>query len=130
MQRLQTAVEDGQWSIKGDPTEGALIVVAAKANVNKEDLEAKIPRIDEIPFDPKERYMVTFHKENEGSIQVFAKGAPEAILSLCNQVFKDGTVKELTQQNKTSASRNQHGPGRSSLKNIRHGIPNNQKQRA
>ena len=45
--------DDGErWEIQGDPTEGALVVAAAKAGLAKEDLEASFPRIDEIPFDP------------------------------------------------------------------------------
>jgi Ca2+-transporting ATPase len=85
-----------QWGIVGDPTEGALVVAAAKASLNKEKLEASYPRVDEIPFDSKERYMATFHKEAESNIGVFVKGAPEAILPLCTHLLEDGVAKALT----------------------------------
>jgi P-type Ca2+ transporter type 2C len=42
---------DGRWAVKGDPTEGALIVAAAKAGLEKEALERDYPRVDEIPFE-------------------------------------------------------------------------------
>jgi Ca2+-transporting ATPase len=56
----QHEVKDGyRWEIYGDPTEGALVVAAEKAKLEKHELEEKFPRVDEIPFNPKERYMVT-----------------------------------------------------------------------
>ena len=41
---------DGRWQVKGDPTEGALVVAAAKAGLSKADLDAQFPRLHEIPF--------------------------------------------------------------------------------
>lgn len=89
-----------QWIIKGDPTEGALVVAAQKAGQTKSALEEKQPRIDEIPFDSKTRFMVTFHKDSEGMLQVYAKGAPEAVLALCGHFIEDGKVNELTEEAK------------------------------
>ncbi len=89
-----------QWEIVGDPTEGALVVAAVKAGLNLEQMHDTYPRIDEIPFDSKERYMVTFHKENGRQVQVFIKGAPEAILPLCTHVQEDGKEKTLTDRRK------------------------------
>src|SRR5581483_12027378 len=44
------AEHEGRWQIKGDPTEGALVVAAAKAGLYKADLDAEAPRVNEIPF--------------------------------------------------------------------------------
>ena len=92
--------DDGErWEIQGDPTEGALVVAAAKAGLPKEDLEEAFPRIDEIPFDPEKRYMATFHR-SEGGVQVCLKGAPETVLGMCSAVQVDGEKRELVEADK------------------------------
>ena len=77
---------EGQWLVKGDPTEGALIVAAAKAGIMKPVLDEEFPRVDEIPFDPEKRYMATLNQPREGPPILCVKGAPEEILALCNLV--------------------------------------------
>jgi Ca2+-transporting ATPase len=76
----------GGWDIKGDPTEGALVVAAAKAGMQKEDLDAKYPRVHEIPFSSETKRMTTVH-ESEGKLVAYAKGAPEVILDGCGFVW-------------------------------------------
>ncbi|HXG52791.1 MAG TPA: cation-translocating P-type ATPase [candidate division Zixibacteria bacterium] len=73
------------WQIRGDPTEGALVVAAAKAGLWKADLEARYPRIHEIPFTSESKRMTTLHAAPEG-IFACAKGAPEVILGSCTCV--------------------------------------------
>ena len=70
------------WAIKGDPTEGALIVAAAKAGLHKADLEAALPRVHEIPFSSESKRMTTLHSGTAGVV-AFAKGAPEILLASC-----------------------------------------------
>jgi Ca2+-transporting ATPase len=70
------------WSIKGDPTEGALIVVAAKAGLHKSELDAAWPRVHEIPFSSESKRMTTLHTGPAGVV-AFAKGAPEVVLAGC-----------------------------------------------
>jgi len=95
--RLRQHKTDGyRWEIYGDPTEGALVVASEKAGFNKEELEAQLPRVDEIPFDAKERYMATFHKSPEENLRVYAKGAPETILEMCSDILVDGEIKKLS----------------------------------
>lgn len=74
--------KDGRWDIKGDPTEGALVVAAAKAGLHKADLEQSFPRIDEIPFTSETKRMTTLHATADGPV-AYAKGAGEVILDSC-----------------------------------------------
>ncbi|CAG1008359.1 H+-transporting ATPase [Anaerolineales bacterium] len=86
----------GGWDIKGDPTEGALVVAAAKAGMQKEDLDAKYPRVHEIPFSSETKRMTTVH-ESDGKLVAYAKGAPEVILDGCDFVWTAEGVAPLDQ---------------------------------
>ncbi len=70
----------------GDPTEAALLFLAAQAGIHREAHEARLPRIAEIPFDPGTKLMATFH-EDRGCVRVFVKGAPEVLLERCTTVL-------------------------------------------
>jgi Ca2+-transporting ATPase len=73
---------DKRWQIKGDPTEGALVVAAAKAGLKKTDLESQFPRVKEIPFTSETKRMTTLHDTPTGVV-AYAKGAPEMLLNSC-----------------------------------------------
>jgi P-type Ca2+ transporter type 2C len=75
---------DGGWDIKGDPTEGALVVAAAKAGLNKDTLEREWPRINEIPFASERKCMTTLHQGPDGVV-AYSKGAPEVLLAACTR---------------------------------------------
>ncbi len=83
--------EDECGSILGDPTEGALVVAAAKGGMNKEKLERSFPRLDEIPFQSERQYMATLHPR-DGGRAVYVKGAPERLLSLSRYLLKGNVV--------------------------------------
>ncbi len=74
----------GRWGIRGDPTEGALVVVAAKAGLYQEGLDRRFPRIAEIPFTSERKRMTTLQRTPEGVV-AYSKGAPEVILDSCTQ---------------------------------------------
>lgn len=74
------------YRVIGDPTEGALVVVAAKAGLSREASGKKSPRLAEIPFDSNRKLMTTFHKL-DGSVRSFTKGAPDVLLSRCSGVL-------------------------------------------
>ncbi len=81
-------------SIFGDPTEGALVVAAAKAGIDKEKLEQTFPRLDEIPFQSEKQYMATLHPQN-GRRVVYVKGAAERVLSLSKYFLKGHKIVPL-----------------------------------
>lgn len=74
---------DGGWSVTGDPMEGALVCVAAKAGHETDAARDRFARLDEIPFDSRHRYMATLHDLGAGRRMVFVKGAPERIFAMC-----------------------------------------------
>jgi Ca2+-transporting ATPase len=91
---------DGVWDIKGDPTEGALVVVGAKAGLLQEEANTEFPRIDEIPFSSERKRMTTMHRTPEGKI-AYSKGAPEIVLDSCSHILMYGKEKPLTEKDKT-----------------------------
>jgi Ca2+-transporting ATPase len=81
---------DGTWRVRGDPTEGALVVAAEKAGLSKKDLDARFPRVHEIPFASETKRMTTLQATPDGVV-AYAKGAPEVILDSCtSQLMADG----------------------------------------
>jgi len=88
--------EEGQWIVKGDPTEGALVVAAAKADLWKEEIEKEEPRINEIPFSSERKRMTTMHEAYGKSKIAYMKGAPEIVLEKCTKVYTNGKLRKLT----------------------------------
>jgi Ca2+-transporting ATPase len=86
---------EGQWSIKGDPTEGALVVVAVKAGLHQDELRLEYPRIEEMPFSSERKRMTTIHQMEHGKRVAFMKGAPEVVLERCSRILEDGGMGEL-----------------------------------
>lgn len=86
---------DGKEVI-GDTTEGALIVLAAKAGMDKKDAEAACPRVREFPFSSERKRMTTVHRNRDGTLFACVKGAPEVVLGLCTRVLRDGRPEKLT----------------------------------
>ncbi len=84
----------GKAGIFGDPTEGALVVAAAKAGLEKAQLESVYPRLDEIPFQSENQYMATLHSENDHNA-IYLKGSPEKIIAFCKSIYKDGETLKM-----------------------------------
>ncbi len=88
------AVRDGEMI--GDPTEGALVVLAAKGDLDVEETRRLYPRVTEVPFDTEYKLMATFHEvEDDGRkvVRCFVKGAPDVLLARSALVWDaDGTA--------------------------------------
>jgi potassium/sodium efflux P-type ATPase len=87
--------QDGRWRCLGDPTEGALLVLARKGTVTREDADRAAPRVREFPFESIRQRMSTVHVLPSGAYEVLAKGSPEAILPLCKAVRTGAAVVPL-----------------------------------
>jgi len=88
--------DKGLWTIMGDPTEGALIVAAAKAGFTRKALMEHYPRIGEVPFTSERKRMTTVHLTTEKEKIAFMKGAPEIVLERCSHILENGKEKKAT----------------------------------
>ncbi len=93
------ASTNGVWSVRGDPTEGALVVASAKAGLRTQELNERFPRTDEIPFSSERKRMTTIHSSPAGNV-AYSKGAPEIILDSCSHILKDGAESMLMEKDK------------------------------
>jgi Ca2+-transporting ATPase len=101
------AVLDGE-SLIGDPTEGALIVLAAKGGLDLDATRASYPRIAEVPFDSDYKFMATFHEMTDSQgravVRCYVKGAPDVLISRgASYLHPDGTVIPITDENRSLA---------------------------
>lgn len=87
--------DDG--TVKGEPTEAALVAYADKLGLKKNELEDSFPRVGEAPFDSGRKMMSTIHKTPNGFVQ-YTKGAPDIVLSLCTTAFVDGKKVPMTDE--------------------------------
>lgn len=91
---FRSSSKESPWGIDGDPTEGALLVAAAKAGIWRETLERKEERVGEIPFDSDRKRMSVIYKSKNGK-KAYVKGAPDVILRLCKSELTSDGVAEL-----------------------------------
>jgi Ca2+-transporting ATPase len=102
--RLIHLTAPSRWQEIGDPTEAALLVAAAKAGLNVEQLQQQLPRLREMPFDSRRRMMTVVLDwqradwwANESPCLAFTKGAPLEVLRHCHAILQEGTITDLAQ---------------------------------
>ena len=86
--------QHGGWYVLGDPTEGALVSMAAKYGLDSEKLDERYPELREFPFDSARKRMSSVRQVN--GLKLFCKGAPESVLSVCTHILIDGRARPLT----------------------------------
>ena len=116
--KLEKETETERWKIKGDPTEGALVVTAAKAGLWKEELERDAPRIGEVPFSSERKRMTTVHLVSGQKKVAFMKGAPEVVLDKCTKIYADGKVRKITAEDKTQMLKVTEAMAMQALRNL------------
>lgn len=99
LKRKQTA-----WRIDGDPTEGALLVLGAKAGYEADRLKNDWKRLKEYPFDSERKMMSVWVENRRGQQFLFSKGAPDVLLARCSHVLYEGKVIPLTPRWKAAIS--------------------------
>ena len=93
--------EEKKWLIKGDPTEGSLIVAAAKAGMHIGETRLKNPRVEELPFSSERKRMTTIHETEDNMKIAFMKGAPEVLIGRCSHILENGEVRPLAATDKS-----------------------------
>jgi len=115
---LEKDTATGKWVIRGDPTEGALVVAAAKAGLWKADQEKQQPRVGELPFSSETKRMTSVHASSGQKRIAYMKGAPEIVLSKCTKVFEEGKAIELTEECKKQILEVNEAMAKQALRNL------------
>ncbi len=116
--RLEKQTETERWIVKGDPTEGALVVTAAKAGLWKEELEKEQPRIAELPFSSETKRMTTVHETGGKKKTAYMKGAPEIVLDKCTKILSNGKARKITDEDKTDVLKVNDAMAGQALRNL------------
>ncbi|MFA5362265.1 MAG: calcium-translocating P-type ATPase, SERCA-type [Candidatus Omnitrophota bacterium] len=90
---------DTGYTMFGDPTEGAMLVAAAKLDIWKKQSEEAFPFVEEIPFDSERKKMSVVRKD-KSAVTAFVKGAPDILLNNCTDIEENGVVRKLTDADK------------------------------
>ncbi|MEM3736514.1 MAG: calcium-translocating P-type ATPase, SERCA-type [Candidatus Bathyarchaeia archaeon] len=91
---------NGTYSVDGQSTEGALIVLAKKIGISVEEVRNQYPKVGEIPFSSNRKCMSTIHATPDGRALAFVKGAPEVVIARCNRIHLSGGVRILTEEDR------------------------------
>ena len=107
---------DGTSENSGDPTETAIVDIALKLGINKNDVEKKYNRIEEVPFDSERKRMTAINKHPNGKLFVNVKGGLDEILSVCTHLFVDGESREITDADRKDISEHNNRMAKNALR--------------
>ncbi|MBI5561005.1 MAG: cation-translocating P-type ATPase [Deltaproteobacteria bacterium] len=108
--------DNNNWQVIGDPTEGALLSLALKAGLKKEELHEELHFESEIPFDAERKMMTSIYKDAAGNYHLFTKGAPEMVLPLCASIYTEGLERPVTGESKEGILRANDGFSKEALR--------------
>lgn len=111
---------DGQWSVEGDPTEGALLVAARKAGLDAGTLEQRFGRLGELPFSSERKLMSTIHRDTQdpARVVVFSKGAADRLLELCQSELVGDETRPLTPERRKAVLQSANDLAQRALRTI------------
>lgn len=89
-------LDDGSHELSGDPTETAIVDIALKLGYNKNEMESKYPRIQEVPFDSDRKRMTTINKMEDSKLHVNVKGGLDEVLNVTTHLLDNGEIREIT----------------------------------
>lgn len=112
-------LKNGQWSIVGDPTEGALVVLGRKGLIDDDELRHQFVFVEELPFDSERKRMTVICRNSiNKKVEAFVKGAPELLLDLCSGILENGKVRKITKADKARVLSVQDSFAKSALRNL------------
>lgn len=94
-------LEDGNWKVVGDPTEGALLSAGQKAGGDKQRLDTERPKYHEIPFDSDRKRRTVIRAMPDGRLRAFINGAPDELLRLSTRIHTETGVRPITDDDRT-----------------------------
>lgn len=97
---LKPFARQKKWSVIGDPTEGALLTLLEKAGLNQEKILEENPKIYELSFSSLRKRMTSVHRDINGDVKAYIKGAPENILDCCKFILINGMKEKITEEHK------------------------------
>jgi P-type Ca2+ transporter type 2C len=104
----------------GDPMEAALLVLAAKGGVLREEVDRALPRLAELPFDSGHKFMATFHRDvvPAATVLVFVKGAPDVLLARCSSWRVAGAEQPLDASRRQQIDADYQALGKQGLRGL------------
>ncbi len=114
---LEQDKQTNKWIIKGDPTEGALVVAAEKAGIKKDQLDLAEPRTYELPFSSERKRMTTIHTADLKRT-AYMKGAPEMVIERCSKILLNGKVEPFTKENQAKLFKITEDLAKQALRNL------------
>lgn len=103
--RARLTQVDGAWTVRGDPTEGALLAAGRKAGMDRQKLEDEFPETGQVPFSSERMLMATLHRRPDGRVFAAVKGAPGRVLARCTSVLSADGERALDEAGRTALVR-------------------------